>query len=68
MSQHPSLEGHSFPDRNVIILLDRIIWYERECGGEKPPYFGIEKSEREKQREKEGYYIISTFFSPPLMF
>lgn len=42
-------------------------------GDVAPPYFGIEKSEREihthavKQRErKEGYYIISTFFPPPL--
>ena len=67
--------GPSFPDTHVIISLDRIRWHERECvlGGVETTLFWDRKIREKdththavKQREKEGYYIISTFFPPPL--
>lgn len=76
MSQHSSLKGHHFLIRTSLShLTESDVTKGSVCwgrgGGRNHPILG-EKNQRErhtpavKQREKEGYYIISTFFPPPL--
>lgn len=52
------LGHHSFPTKNVTNWLCKIMqWYERGRVWEKPHYLGIEKSQREKEREKRNKVI-----------
>ena len=76
MSRHPSLEGHHFLIRMSLShstesdgTKGSVCW----GGGVETTLFWDRKIRQKyththavKQREKEGYYIISTFFPPPL--
>lgn len=47
---------------------NRRIWGQKTLRGERARQRGSER-EREREREqRQGYYIISTFFPPPVMF